>query len=61
MHFLKINNANILSDKKTLSWKFYLTNKALLTTTQVEFVGLQKFVIIELDEDNETFVIHTTI
>ena len=35
MPFLKISNANVAFDKRTLTWKSYTTNKALPTTERV--------------------------
>ena len=32
MLFLKISNANVIFGEETLTWKFYTTKKALLTT-----------------------------
>ena len=61
MPFLKISNANIAFNKKTLMWKSYTTNEALPTTKRVQLVDLKEFVIAALDADSETFVVHVTI
>ena len=61
MSFLKIDNANVAFDKKTLIWKSYTTNKALPTTKQVQLVNPKKFVITALDADSKTFVVHVAI
>ena len=61
MLFLKISNANKSFDEKTLTWKLYTTNEALLTTEQVQLVDPKEFVITALDADNETFVVHVAI
>ena len=61
MFFLKISNANMSFDKETLMWKFYITNKALLTTKQVQLVNPKEFIIAALDADSKTFVIHVAI
>ena len=61
MLFLKISNANVSFGKKRLTWKLYITKKALLTTEQVQLVDLREFVIVMLDVNSETFVIHVAI
>ena len=42
-------------------WKFYTTNKALITTKQIQLVDLKEFVIAVLDADSKIFVMHVTI
>ena len=59
--FLKISNADVSFGKGTLMWKTYTTNKALPTTKQVQIIDKKNFVIVALDTDNETFVIHVAI
>ena len=61
MHFLKISNANIVFNKRTLTWKLYTTNKALSNTRQVKLVNPKKFVIAALDADSKIFVIYIAI
>ena len=61
MLFLKIRNADILFSKKTLTWKSYIINKALSTTKQIWNVDLKEFVIVALNADSKTFVIHMII
>ena len=61
MSFLKISNADVLFGKGTLTWKSYITNKALLTTKQVQLVNPKEFVIAVLNADSETFVMHMAI
>ena len=61
MLFLKFSNADILFDKETLTWKIYIINKALLTTEQVQIVNPKEFVIVALDAESKTFVLHVTI
>ena len=61
MLFLKISTADVSFGKKTLTWRTYTTNKALPTTERVQIVDLKEFVIVALDVDNETFVMHVAI
>ena len=61
MPFLKLSNADMAFNKKTLTWKSYTTKKALLTTKQVQLVNSKKFVIAPLNTDSETFVVHVAI
>ena len=61
MLFLKISNADVAFSEKTLTWKFYTTNKALLITKQVQLVDLKEFVIAALDADSKTFVVYVAI
>ena len=59
--FLKISNANVAFVEETLTWKSYTTSKALPITKQVQQVDLKEFVIVALDADSETFIVHVAI
>ena len=59
--FLKLNNADVLFGNETLTWKIYITNKALPITKQVQIINKKNFVIVALDADNKTFVVHLAI
>ena len=61
MLFLKINNADMAFNKKTLTWKSYTTIKALATIEQVQLVNPKEFVIAALDTSSATFVMHVAI
>ena len=61
MPFLKISNTDVSFGKRTLTQKSYITIKVLPTTTPVQIVNLKEFVIVVLDEDSKTFVIHVAI
>ena len=61
MPFLKISNADVSFGKGILTWKTYITNKALLTTKQVQIINKKDFVIAALDANSETFVVHMAI
>ena len=59
--FLKISNVDVTFGEETLTWKFYTTNEALPTTKQIQLVNPKDFVIVALDVDSETFVVHITL
>ena len=61
MPFLKISNADISFGEGTFTWRTYTTNKALLTTKQVQIVDPKEFVIVALDVNSKTFVVHVAI
>ena len=61
MLFLKISNTNIAFGEGTLTWKSYITNKALLIIEQFELVDPKEFVITAIDADSKTFVVHKAI
>ena len=61
MSFLKFNNADMSFGKRALTWKIYITNKALFTTKQVQIINKKDFVIAVLDANSETFVVHVAI
>ena len=61
MFFFKISNADIAFSEGTLTWKFYITNEALLTTEQVQLVDPKEFVIAALDADSKTFIVYVAI
>ena len=61
MPFLKISNADIAFGEETLTWKSYTTNEALPTTERVRLVDPKEFVIVALDTDSKTFVVHVAI
>ena len=56
MFFLKISNVDILFSEKSLIWKFYTTNKALLTIKQVQLINSKEFIIAALDADSKTLL-----
>ena len=59
--FLKISNADVLFGKKTLTWRTYTTNKVLSTTKRVQIVDPKEFVIVVLNVNSKTFVVHMPI
>ena len=61
MLFLKISNADVAFDERTLTWKLYITNEALPITERVQLVDPKEFVIAALDVDSETFVVYVAI
>ena len=58
MPFLKFSNADVSFGEETLTWKFFITNEALSTTEQVQIIDPKEFVIVALDADSKTFVVH---
>ena len=42
-------------------WKFYTINKVLPTSKQVQLVDPKEFVLVALDTDSKTFVVHAAI
>ena len=61
MLFLKISNTDIAFGKEILTWKPYTINKALPTTEHIQLVNPKEFVIVALDMDSKTFVVHVAI
>ena len=61
MPFLKISNADVSFGEKTLMWRSYTINEALPTTEQVQIVNSKEFVIVALDIDSKTFMVHMAI
>ena len=61
MLFLKLNNIDMLFDKKTLTWRIYTTNAALPTIELVQIIDKKNFVIATLNANSEMFVIHIAI
>ena len=59
--FFKLSNADMSFSEGTLTWKSYTINKALSTTKQVQLVDPKEFVIVALDTDSKTFVVHMAI
>ena len=61
MPFLKISNNDVAFGEGLLTWKSYTSNKALPITKQVQLVNLKEFVILALDADSQTFVVHVAV
>ena len=61
MLFLKISNTDVLFGKKILMWRTYTTNKALPTTKRVQIVNPKEFVMMALNVNSKTFVMHVAI
>lgn len=59
--FFKINNTNMLFEKKILIWKTYTTNKTLFIIEQIQNVNSKKFILAAFYIDNKTFIVHVTI
>ena len=47
----------MLFGERTLTWKFYTTNKSLLITEQVQLIDPKEFIIAALDADSKTFIV----
>lgn len=56
--FLALSNVNMLFAKRKLTWKLYISAKALLTIKQVKIIDNNKFAKIMFDENSKTFVIY---
>ena len=61
MSFLKISNADVSFDKKRLTWKSYITIKALSIIKRVQIVDPREFVIATLNVGSKIFVIYVAI
>ena len=61
MPFLKLSNTNVSFGERTFMWKFYIIKKALSTIKQVQIVDPKEFVIVTLDVNSKTFVVHVAI
>ena len=61
MPFLKISNADVSFGERTLTWKTYTTIEALPTTEQVQIIDKKNFVIVALDANSKTFMVHVAI
>ena len=58
MLFLTLSNADIQFVEKKLTWRSYITAKALPTTKRVKLINKKEFAKAVLDEKSETFVVH---
>lgn len=56
--FLKFSNTNILFREKKLIWRFYIINKALSIIKQIQIINKIDFIMVELDTNNEIFIIY---
>lgn len=56
-----LNNINVQFDAESISWKFYTFIKALSNTHWVELINKYKFVIVALDGNTKTFLVHIAI
>ena len=61
MFLIKISNADISFNKRTLTWRTYTTNEALPTPKQVQIVDPKESVLAALDINSKTFVIDVAI
>ena len=61
MLFLKLSNADVSFNKETFTWRTYTTNKALSAIKRVKIINKKTFVIMALDRDRETLVVHVAI
>ena len=61
MLFLKLSNADVSFDKRTLMWRTYTINKALPIIERVQIIDKKDFLIAALDANSKTFVVHMAI
>ena len=61
MPFLKLSNADVSFGEGILTWKSYITSKALPNTKWVQLVDPKEFVIAALDADSKTFIVHMAV
>ena len=59
MPFLILSSANIRFAERKLVWRIYSAAEALPTTQRVEIINKKEFAVTALDENDETFVMHT--
>lgn len=59
--FLKLSNVDVLFDDNIFIWRFYITNKTLLTIKQVRIIDKTGFVIAALDTSSKIFVMYIAI
>lgn len=52
--FLTFSNINIQFVRKKVSYRFYITAQALLTTKQVEFINKKEYIRVVLNKKLET-------
>ena len=55
--FFKLSNADMLFDHKIFIWRFYIANKASVTSKKVQIINSKEFVIVVLNIDSEMFII----
>ena len=58
MPFLTLSNADVQFVKKELTWRSYITAKALPTIKRVELIDKKEFAKVALDENSKTFVVY---
>ena len=61
MPFLKLSDADMSFGEKTLTWRSYITSKALPTTKRVQIIEKKDFIIAAFDFNSKGFVIYVTI
>ena len=60
MFFFTVNNVDVHFNKQKLTWRPYITAKALLTTQKVEFIHRNEFAKMVLDKKIKAFVIYVS-
>ena len=56
--FINLSNINIDFLDQRLRWRTYATKKTFPTTRYIKLVGKKKLIIIVLDSEHETFIVH---
>ena len=59
MSFLTLGSADIRFAERKLVWRTYSAAEALPTTRRVEIIDKKEFAVVALNENDETFVMHT--
>ena len=60
MPFFTLSNTNIQFAWEKLTWRSYITAKALSTIKQIKIIDKKEFIKAVLDENVEAFVMHVT-
>ncbi len=58
MPFLTMINADVNFQARDLQWRSYTIGDVLPTTRQVKLIGKKEFVVVALDLEYETFIVH---
>ena len=61
MLFLKLSNVDMSFGERTFMWRTYIFNEALPATEQVQIIDKKDFIIVALDANSKTFVVHVAI
>lgn len=58
--FLSFSNVDFQFNIEEFTWRFYIAAQVLIITSWVQLIDKKEFVLVALNKNSETFIVHIT-